>query len=131
LTICGDRRSLERRAGFGHQVVIGVGNAGAQTNNIVPLAIRPFASLELPPDLNRHAGMPGKETVMHLNLSFPLGLFDPHLQLEAEPVDGPLCWPADQPVNIHAQIDQTIEAIDRLRAHLQLADEASQANARH
>jgi hypothetical protein len=108
-----------------------VGNAGAQTNNIVLLAIRPFASLELPPDLNRHAGMPGKETVMHLNLSLPQGLFDPHLQLEAEPVDGPLCWPADPPVDIHAQIGQTIEAIDRFSAQLQPADGASQANARH
>ena len=68
---------------------------------------------------------------MRLVLALPPGLFDPHLQLEAEPVDGPLCWPPDHPVDIHAQIGQTIEAIDRLSAQLQSADETYQANARH
>jgi len=116
---------------LGHFVVIDVVDAGEQTNKIRPLAIRPFALLELPPDFKRHAGVSGKEFVMHLVLPLPLGLFDPHLQLEAEQADASLRWPPDHPVDIHAQIGQTIEAIDRLSAQLQSADGARQPSARH
>jgi hypothetical protein len=95
------------------------------------LAIRPFALPELPPDLNRHAGVSGKEIVMHLLLPLPLGLFDPHLQLEAEQVDAALRWPSRRAVGIHAQISQAITAIDQLSVQLQRAELERKATTRH
>jgi hypothetical protein len=58
----------------------------------------------------------GKERAMNLLQPISLGLFDPHLQLEAEAFEGDECR-ADN--SLHAEIMQTIAAIDRLTAQLQ------------
>jgi len=60
-----------------------------------------------------------------MNLLQPVtaGLFDPHLQLEAEPD----ALEADlRGATIHADIIHTIAAIDQLTAHLQPPPEPSQ-----
>jgi hypothetical protein len=68
---------------------------------------------------------------MSFNIPLTSGLFDPQLQLEAEPafVAAPW-WPCLGVVDIHGEISQTIAAIDLLNQQLHITERRRESSLR-
>jgi hypothetical protein len=68
---------------------------------------------------------------MSFNIPLTSGLFDPQLQLEAEPafVAAP-GWPCLDVVDIHGEISQTIAAIDLLSQQLHITERRRESSLR-